>query len=585
MAMSWEPMPSAFEALSHLSRPVVITDANFKIVHLNGRAEAFWSIARANATGRSIEQALRLRPPEGRELGEWARDVLFVAMTTGDTFVCRTAVGAGSREIRLSGTRFFDGGHWYTGWTVWTEEEGRLAEALESVPGWALRDPVTGLFNRHQWDREFSARDAAGGAVVLFDLDDLKGVNDLFGHRAGDAALNEAARALAAEAPEGTLVVRFGGDEFVAVLPADAGDGAEAFATRAVMRAAERGEAAGLPVPPALSYGAAVFGPGGLGAALRTADDALYERRGVLLRAKGPGRIVLTAAARGRLQTPGEPAPAAVGGFARHFGPEWDKNFRIMFARANEHAREFVAIADPDSGSAVVEVAAGPGRITFDGGLALRIGQEGQLLVTDPSEPQLQVARARAHALGLNWLRFLRATAEELPMASGTADLVIGSTFLHFTDPAVALSSMARVARPGGKVAVNASLDMTWGPAWDEIMEPVRQELAAFGLPMRDFLPGRAEIESAMRGAGLRLETVHLAGRERVTFPSAEVALQIVRQIAFVPLFLKGVPERRHPAVEAAVEERLRAVFARGVAQQDIEGGMDTITLVGRRPA
>ena len=578
-----QPSPApAFEPFTGLSLPVVISDPAYRIVHLNARAEAFWGVAAEGVVGRSMEEALRLTPPEGRELGEWARDVLFVALTTGEPFTCRTVPGDGRpRAMRLSGTRFLHNAEWHMAWTVWSET---AAVPTHPVPAWALRDPLTGLYNRHQWDRESAHRDAGGGAVVLFDVDGLKAINDMFGHRAGDAALGEAARALAGQSAADALVVRWGGDEFVVLLPPEGADSAEDFVGRVVERAAQYGEAAGLLVPLVLSHGLARFSPGGLEGAMRAADDALYERKGVLLRAANAGRIVLTAGARGRLLAPGEGSPSQHGAFARNFGPEWDTHFRLMFARSVEHAREFVAIVAPESGIAAIEVAAGSGRIAFDGGLAERIGATGQLLVTDASSAQLEVARGRAHGLGFGWVRFLQAPVEELPVASGMADLVLGSTFLHFTDPVVALCSMARVARPGGTVAVNASVDMTWGPAWDEIVEPVRDELARHGLPMRGFLQGRDEIEAALATAGLTTLRVHLAGRERVEFPTADLALQIIRQIGFVSLFLRLVPGDRHAPVAAAVEERLRAAFARGGAANDLAGTVDTVSIVARKP-
>jgi len=151
---------------------------------------------------------------------------------------------------------------------------------------------------------------------------------------------------------------------------------------------------------------------------------------------------------------------------------------------------EFVEFVAPQRGAATVEVGAGSGRIAFDGGLADRIGPQGQLLLTDPSPAQLGVARKRAAAIGASWVRFLLAPAEHLPLASNGPDLVLGAVFLHFTDAATALRSMARVARPGGSVALNAGLPATWGPGWQAGFEPIRQALAQRGLPFRDiFLP------------------------------------------------------------------------------------------------
>src|SRR5262245_56938751 len=85
----------------------------------------------------------------------------------------------------------------------------------------AFQDPLTGLANRRQFDKEVAkALAAAPGAgrmhaVLLMDLNGFKAVNDLFGHRAGDAVLREIAlRLTAAVGSTGESVARFGGDEF-----------------------------------------------------------------------------------------------------------------------------------------------------------------------------------------------------------------------------------------------------------------------------------------------------------------------------------------------------------------------------------
>lgn len=96
--------------------------------------------------------------------------------------------------------------------------------ALESV---ALRDDLTGLYNRRGWfvlaEHELErARRAASARVLLFvDLDGLKQVNDVLGHREGDRAIADAARVLTAASRSSDLVGRLGGDEFVLLLGDD----------------------------------------------------------------------------------------------------------------------------------------------------------------------------------------------------------------------------------------------------------------------------------------------------------------------------------------------------------------------------
>jgi len=362
---------------------------------------------------------------------------------------------------------------------------------------------------------------------------------------------------------------------------------AEAVSLAEGVVAAARGDAEEqhLPLPLRLSYGIADFEPGGLAEAVARADEGLYERRGVLLRGATGGRIVLLPAGGGRrLMRPGQDGPGSPpGAFSAGFGPEFDGYFRQMFARAVQQAREFVDFIRPPAGAAVVEVGAGSGRIAFDGGLANRIGQAGQLLLTDPSAPQLEVARRRAFELGHSWVRLLVAPVEELPLASSTVDLVLGSTFLHFTDAPAALRSMARLARPGGRVAIHALLRSGWGPAWEVALAPVRDALAAAGLPFRDHLLPREELEALFAQAGLHIEGMDVGAEERVEFPNVDVAVGVIRQSRIVPRLLQGLPDARLPALQAAFEARFReAVGSLGLRAGDFT--TPSISLLARRP-
>jgi len=233
-----------------------------------------------------------------------------------------------------------------------------------------------------------------------------------------------------------------------------------------------------------------------------------------------------------------------------------------MFARAAEQAREFVEFVGPRSGEAVVEVAAGSGRIAFDGGLAERFGPQGQLRVTDPSAAQLQVARQRAEALGLDWVRFLQAPVEDLPLASGTVGLVLGSTVLHFTVPAVALRSMARLVRQAGRVALNAILSFRLGDGWAWAMEAVAADVRARGLPF-DFVPSQSVMEAAFTGVGLEIDRIEVAQEERGEYPSVDLALGLARQVGLVRLLLQGAAADRVRGLEQAFEGRMRERFGR----------------------
>ncbi len=115
-------------------------------------------------------------------------------------------------------------------------EVSRLQEAVREQ---AIHDAVTGLFNRRYLEetlpRELATarRRGASLAIILLDVDHFKTINDTFGHQAGDRALQRLATLLDSSTREGDIACRYGGDEFVLVLPdttlAEALDKAEAL--------------------------------------------------------------------------------------------------------------------------------------------------------------------------------------------------------------------------------------------------------------------------------------------------------------------------------------------------------------------
>ena len=89
----------------------------------------------------------------------------------------------------------------------------------------AERDPLTGLYNRRSFDDALARATADGGAaaLVLFDFDGFKAVNDDHGHPTGDAVLRAVAEACARVVRDGDCLARIGGDEFALVAPGAAG--------------------------------------------------------------------------------------------------------------------------------------------------------------------------------------------------------------------------------------------------------------------------------------------------------------------------------------------------------------------------
>ncbi len=167
-------------------------------------------------------------------------------------------------------------------------ELGAADELLETA---ATTDSLTGIANRRRFDAVLAhgvsraARERSELALLIIDFDSFKGYNDLYGHQAGDAALQRVAQALWTNLRrKSDLVARYGGEEFAAVLPqTDAGSAlALAEGVRGAVEALALLNAAGPAGVLSVSIRVASFDPGrfrGPEDFLRGADEALYAAK------------------------------------------------------------------------------------------------------------------------------------------------------------------------------------------------------------------------------------------------------------------------------------------------------------------
>ncbi|MGD1878345.1 MAG: GGDEF domain-containing protein [Kiloniellaceae bacterium] len=164
------------------------------------------------------------------------------------------------------------------------EESRQRVGYLEQL---ADQDTLAPVLNRRAFVRElsrmaaFEERYGAAGAVLYFDVNDLKVINDTHGHAAGDAVLKRVCEVLLRDTRASDVVGRLGGDEFGVIL---AQSGLEPAATKAAQLAASIGgeevvwEGSGLHV--SVAYGVHTLSSGQhADDALQAADRAMYEQK------------------------------------------------------------------------------------------------------------------------------------------------------------------------------------------------------------------------------------------------------------------------------------------------------------------
>ena len=188
--------------------------------------------------------------------------------------------------------------------------ERLLYAQQEAVARLARLDALTGIANRRtltdrlaqEWRR--CAREALPVSLLVVDVDRFKAVNDAHGHAGGDEVLRLVADVVtAATLRPGDLAARYGGDEFVVLLPATGAEGAQEVAER-VLDAVRAARASAGPGEPAaglsVSIGAATATPatptGGPASLLAAADARLYRAK-----AGGRDRVVAADAGAGPL--------------------------------------------------------------------------------------------------------------------------------------------------------------------------------------------------------------------------------------------------------------------------------------------
>jgi len=155
----------------------------------------------------------------------------------------------------------------------------------EKLRNQALRDPLTGLYNRRYMEDclqrfvRLADRENREVSVVMVDLDHFKTLNDEHGHAFGDAVLRDTAMAIVGGLRETDIVCRYGGEELVVILPDCNLDRAETKAEALRLRVEALSQTHGAAISASFGVAAVPYTSTGVSDLLAAADGALYKAK------------------------------------------------------------------------------------------------------------------------------------------------------------------------------------------------------------------------------------------------------------------------------------------------------------------
>lgn len=209
-----------------LGEPVLVVDQQGRVAMLNPAAEQLLEISAAEAVGQSY-RAIYRRSSEGQVHQPSDPIALLLRGRSQPASYCKTR----AKLVTTSGLEL----EVEEQITPLCELEGKLTAVLvvfrplsvsdlaeDLFPELTYRDPLTGLYNRGFFEKELARLDQVAHwplSILFADLNGLKLANDIFGHSVGDSLIVEVANVLKQHSRAQDRVFRWGGDEFIMLLP------------------------------------------------------------------------------------------------------------------------------------------------------------------------------------------------------------------------------------------------------------------------------------------------------------------------------------------------------------------------------
>lgn len=211
--------------LSAMNVGILFVGADNQILYYNPTFMRIWRVKEnIDLTGSSPDEVLKYSENILSRPDHFSRHILQV-LETHEVSESHEIFMADGRIVTQLSYPVRDKEGRFTGRLWLYEDVTRERQTAEQLIYLAERDSLTGLYNRHRFQEELTRmiseaeRHQSKGALLFFDLDEFKYINDTFGHRAGDAMLIRVAGEVGSLVRRSEIFARLGGDEFALLLP------------------------------------------------------------------------------------------------------------------------------------------------------------------------------------------------------------------------------------------------------------------------------------------------------------------------------------------------------------------------------
>jgi diguanylate cyclase (GGDEF)-like protein/PAS domain S-box-containing protein len=241
-AQAHQEQARLIQLLAAMNLGILFEDVDNRVIYSNPTFRRIWLIPDSiDLAGRLTREVMSLSANVLSRPDHFSKHILHVLGTheVSETF---EIVMADGRVVTQLSYPVRDAEGRFTG-RLWVYEDvTRERQTAEQLIYLAERDSLTGLYNRHRFQEELARmladveRRKTHGALLFFDLDEFKYINDTFGHRAGDAMLIRVAGEVGSLVRRNEIIARLGGDEFAVLMP-DASESDAAHLGERVIRA------------------------------------------------------------------------------------------------------------------------------------------------------------------------------------------------------------------------------------------------------------------------------------------------------------------------------------------------------------